>query len=194
MYCDQLLKLCLHVTFYSAQCPLLPLLLPSATKLRQGNIFTGVCQSFCSKGGVSQHALGKTLPSQTPPPLGRHPLGRHPLGRQYPGQTSPPADGYCSGRYAFYWNAFLLLIAIRIMEWKWVHHVFCLLFTGTLLNFNGSNSRHGLKTLCVNIKPDTHINVYTRFCLNTAKSKFSLVSPVADWWNTIDEQLNWIVY
>ena len=34
---------------------------------------------------------------------------------------------------------------------------------------------------CVSIKPDTPINVYTRFCLNTAKSKFSLVSPVADW-------------
>ena len=33
---------------------------------------------------------------------------------------------------------------------------------------------------CLNIKPDTPINVYTRFCLNTAKSKFSLVSPVAD--------------
>ena len=31
------------------------------------------------------------------------------------------------------------------------------------------------------LKPDTPINVYTRFCLNTAKSKFSLVSPVADW-------------
>ena len=44
------------------------------------------------------------------------------------------------------------------------------------------------------IKPDTPINVYTRFCLNTAKSKFSLVSPVADWWNTINKQLNWIVY
>ena len=35
--------------------------------------------------------------------------------------------------------------------------------------------------LFTNIKPDTPINVYTRFCLNTAKSKFSLVSPVADW-------------
>ena len=30
------------------------------------------------------------------------------------------------------------------------------------------------------IKPDMPINVYTWFCLNTAKSKFSLVSPVAD--------------
>ena len=31
-----------------------------------------------------------------------------------------------------------------------------------------------------NIKPDTPINVYARFCLSTAKSKFSLVSQVAD--------------
>ena len=30
------------------------------------------------------------------------------------------------------------------------------------------------------IKPDTPINVYARFCLSTAKSKISLVSPVAD--------------
>ena len=35
------------------------------------------------------------------------------------------------------------------------------------------------------IKPDTPINVYTRFCLSTAKSKFFLVSPVAGWWKTI---------
>ena len=33
----------------------------------------------------------------------------------------------------------------------------------------------------LNIKPDMPINVYTWFCLNTAKSKFFLVSPVADW-------------
>ena len=26
-------------------------LLPAATKLQQGNIFTGICQSFCSYGG-----------------------------------------------------------------------------------------------------------------------------------------------
>ena len=32
----------------------------------------------------------------------------------------------------------------------------------------------------LSIKPDIPINVYTWFCLNTAKSKFSLVSPVAD--------------
>ena len=36
------------------------------------------------------------------------------------------------------------------------------------------------KGKCVLIKPDTPINIYAWFCLNTAKSKFSLVSPVAD--------------
>ena len=42
---------------------------------------------------------------------GRHPPRRHPP-RQTPrpGQTPPPrADGYCSGRCASYWNAFLFL-------------------------------------------------------------------------------------
>ena len=36
-------------------------------------------------------------PGQTPP-VDRHSLGRHPY---------PPADGYCGGRYASCWNAFL---------------------------------------------------------------------------------------
>ena len=31
-------------------------LLPPVTKLRQGNVFTPVCQSFCSRGGM--HARG----------------------------------------------------------------------------------------------------------------------------------------
>ena len=39
-------------------------------------------------------------PRSTPPP---------PLGADPPlGTGTPPADGYCCGRYAFYWNAFLL--------------------------------------------------------------------------------------
>ena len=40
----------------------------------------GVCQAH-TQGGVSQHALRQTT----------------------------PADGYCCGRYASYWNAFLFL-------------------------------------------------------------------------------------
>ena len=54
-------------------------LLPSATKLRQGNIFTSVCQEFCPWGRVCLRACWDT----------------------------PPADGYCSERYASYWNAYL---------------------------------------------------------------------------------------
>ena len=38
----------------------------------------------------------------------------------------------------------------------------------------------GPKTPNTHIKPDMPINVYIRFCLNTAKSEFSLISPVAD--------------
>ena len=41
--------------------------------------------------------LGRPLPT---PPWANTPLGRHP---------PPPADGYCSGWYASYWNAFLFV-------------------------------------------------------------------------------------
>ena len=40
---------------------------PSEMKLRQGNIFTSVCQEFCSRGGVSASVHGVI-----------HPPGRHP--------------------------------------------------------------------------------------------------------------------
>ena len=59
--------------------------------------------SFCPQGeGVSA----------------RHPLGRHPPGGRPHADTPradtswadiPPADGYCSGRYASYWNAFFFI-------------------------------------------------------------------------------------
>ena len=45
-----------------------------------------------------------------------------PPGRQTlpPGQTpSPPVDGYCSGRYASYWNAFLLLVMNFLIYFTW---------------------------------------------------------------------------
>ena len=72
------------------------LFLPSATKLRQGNIFTPVCHSV---------PWADTPPRQTPTSRADTPLGRHP-----PPQTHPhQADGYFSGRYASYWNAFFLL-------------------------------------------------------------------------------------
>ena len=43
---------------------------------------------------------------QADTPLGRPPIRQtHPLGRH----PTPPSDGYCSGRYASYWNAFLYI-------------------------------------------------------------------------------------
>ena len=66
--------------------------LPSATKLRQGNIFRGVCQSFCSQGvegGVCLSACWDTPPGQTPPPL---PLDSHlPQEAHSPGKHTPEA-------------------------------------------------------------------------------------------------------
>ena len=69
-------------------------------------------QRSCGKVMVSQASiilftdtpLGRHSPVQIPPwadtRLGRHPPGRH----------LPPADGYCSRRYASYWNAFLFIL------------------------------------------------------------------------------------
>ena len=89
--------------------------------LREGNVFTPVCQSFCSQRGGSIPAWGclplgpgvYTPGPRRPLPLGRHPprqtplLGKHPLGRY------PPPDGYRSGRYASHWNAFLLRLKLQ---------------------------------------------------------------------------------
>ena len=57
------------------------------TKLRKGNVFTPVCQSFCSAGGggcLPQCMLGYTnTPGQTPPQQtataadGTYPTGMH---------------------------------------------------------------------------------------------------------------------
>ena len=68
------------------------------------------CLSFCSQGGgsASVHA------GVPPPPQSRHPPGPGTPPDQAPrrDQVHPPPDagrdGYCYGRYASYWNAFLL--------------------------------------------------------------------------------------
>ena len=59
----------------------------------QGNVFTGVCHSFCSKGGFSGD----------------------PPGRENP--CPPEADSSIrstSGRYASYWNAFLFVFVFTL--------------------------------------------------------------------------------
>ena len=128
--------------------------LPAATKLGQGNVFTGVCDSVHGgEGGLCLSASWDTPPprsrhpQQTPPreqtspweqtPWSRSPGSRHPkeqtppqeqtppspLGAEPPREQTPPgadppgsrppreADSgirSMSGRYASYWNAFLL--------------------------------------------------------------------------------------
>ena len=93
-------------------------LLPAATKLGQVNIFTSMCQEFCPRGGrvsASVHAGIHTPPDQadtpwtrqTPPPPDQ--ADTHPP----PGPGRPPREAdssirSTSGRYASYWNAFLL--------------------------------------------------------------------------------------
>ena len=78
-------------------------LLPAATKLGQGNIFTSVCQEFCPQGGegVCLSACWDTPPweqtlppEQTSPPPSRHslPQSRHPPGADTPLEQTPPRE------------------------------------------------------------------------------------------------------
>ena len=96
----------------------------------QGNIFTPVCHSV-RRGGVLPQCMlgyhtppgqGRTPPDQTPPWIRHPPQIRHhhhhppppPPIRHHPPWSDPPpreADSSIrstSGRYASYWNAFLL--------------------------------------------------------------------------------------
>ena len=89
------------------------ILLPPATKLGQGYVFTGVCDSV-HRGGLPQCMLGYP-PEQTPlqsrhPPEADTPLPRE----QTPPDQTPPHRRACweirstRGRYAPYWTAILL--------------------------------------------------------------------------------------
>ena len=62
-----------------------PHFLPIATKLLEGNIFTPVCQSFCSQGGwgVCLSVCWDSRPPHTP-------RNRSPRSRQPPGSRQPP--------------------------------------------------------------------------------------------------------
>ena len=110
----------------------IPIVLPPATKLGQGNIFSSVCQEFCPRGGVpgqvppqsgtptrQVHPRVRYTPRQIHPPwAGSPPWGGSPPSRYTFEQVHPPQAGTpsrqvhppwsMSGRYASYWNAFLL--------------------------------------------------------------------------------------
>ena len=89
--------------------------LPSATWLRQGNVFTGFCHSV--HRGVSgrdppgRHPLGRHLPGRHP---GQAPPGRHPPRRHPPRQTATAADGrHPAGIHSCSWKLDSLIFASK---------------------------------------------------------------------------------
>ena len=97
------------------------LFLPPANEVCEGYVFTPVCQSFCFQAGVGGGACGiqACLAGGIPGCLGGLTVGEGPgphLGgcvSQHALRQNPPptVDGYCHGRYASYWNAFLFIYA-----------------------------------------------------------------------------------
>ena len=86
------------------------------TKFREGNAFTGVCQSIHTGGRavVSFHHTHLLLypPGTVPPrsyPQRPYPQDCNPWG-PYPRDHTYPTRNHKSGRYASYWNAALLSI------------------------------------------------------------------------------------
>ena len=78
-------------------------LAPSSRRFSSVSGYT--CLSFCPQEGGCTRPTRDIPPGQTRP--GRQ-TDRPGLGRHSPRRADPPRDGYCSGRYASYWNAFLL--------------------------------------------------------------------------------------
>ena len=86
-------------------------LLPIANEVCEGYVFTPVCLST----GVGE--LSRPRPRGDVGGSGRDVSRPTPRGGGCPGpggvsqhalrQTPPSAEGYCCGRYALYWNAFL---------------------------------------------------------------------------------------
>ena len=76
---------------------------PPATKLRQGNVFTPVCQSFCSqRGWADPPGVGQTPPLDADPPWMQTPrVGRPPqMQTPTPLDADPPWVGLTPGGWA----------------------------------------------------------------------------------------------
>ena len=118
---------------------LLPIFTARKRSFGQGNIFTSVCQEFCSQGGLPHCMLGyHPLARQTPwkgrPPWQGDPprQGNTPLGKADPPARRPLLRSACweirstSGRYASYWNVILsvlYVLAIIILLFRLLTHV-----------------------------------------------------------------------
>ena len=85
---------------------------------RQGNVFTRVCDSV-QRGSVCLSACWDTTPPKQTPPKKQTPSEADtPRKQTPPGKQIPPGIRSMSGRYASYWNAFLLLIKIYMQICK----------------------------------------------------------------------------
>ena len=130
-------------------------LLPPATKLGQGYVFTGVCDSVHRGGSASVHAGIPHPPSRRPtPPRADAPRSRPPW-EQTPLEQTPPTpweqtpreqtpSHQCRacwelrptrGRYASYWNAILFIFNFILM----CSIFFVLQAKNTLFFFRGSS-------------------------------------------------------
>ena len=70
--------------------------LPPATKLGQGYVFTGVCDSV-NRGCLPQYMLGYHTPSGSRPPGADPPKSRHPTGSRH-----PPKNFFCNFFFCFF--------------------------------------------------------------------------------------------
>ena len=109
--------------------------LPSTTMWRR--FFFSHLSVILFTGGLPQYMLGYHTPP--PPPPEQAPLDQAPPPQQTPPRAgtpgvdtpldqaptpasrppragTPPADGYCCGQYASYWNAFLYITSIAQNE------------------------------------------------------------------------------
>ena len=119
----------------------------------QGNIFTPVCHSFCSQGGICLSACWDTSPQQTPPrpdttprpdtppgtrppPSSRQPPGADPLpGKQTPAYGLRAAGTHPTGMHSF----FMLNLTIKFynpIDISVVHtiYIFAKMPFGALVN------------------------------------------------------------
>ena len=127
--------ICLHSSYQSSKTKFnikyFSIFLPPATKLGQGNVFTGVYDSV-NGGGVclsacwdtttppeantpgSRHRPGTDTPQKQTPHGSRHPWEQTPPWSRHPLEQTPPPCRACweirstRGQYASYWNAILL--------------------------------------------------------------------------------------
>ena len=93
------------------------------------------------------HPQSRHTPQSRPPQGAHTPGSRHP-----PGADTPLRDGHCCGRYASYWNAFLLVLKMRL------RCCWSLLFRPVLRKCN--NNRRNDSLLSTSIGSPSHRQVW----------------------------------